>query len=770
MLDLLFNPLSIIAGQEQSSLPGLFISQAPRKAARNRSSDILLILLGLDGNSPLPAPALENLLLQTAEVYYRTQHSVTAGLRETAEYLNEFLLNRNLKSAREGLQAAGRLTMLSIHHDQVLLAQAGPTRSFVISGQRVEEFSDSSIGRGLGLSRTTTLRFYQPQFEPGDLLLVSPNPPATWIPATLTSLNQMGSEALRRRLLAQSGSDLQAVILQVQPGRGEVRPLRKLASTATEAPLGKAAPVSQPQPSTPIPPAPEKIPEPIEPPVAAQEVAAVETANLPAEEPTPAPKPAPSVEREPPAYSTAPSKPARPPRSGQTRRPAAGPALDLESRRRLGKIWKSCGALKTRIGQGLITFTRRVLPGNGEQNGLSTSSMLFVALIIPLVVVALSLTVYFRSGRSEQHTAYLAQAQKFIQQAAEQSDAALQRASWEQALYWIKQAEAYGQTEESIAYRKQVQSALDSIDGISRLDLQPALAGGFGTPVNITRIVASSTDLYLLDSSQGRILRLFMTGQGYEVDSQFDCSPGEKGSVIIRPLIDLVAVPLTNSYKATVMGIDDTGNLLLCGPDITASNQTTLTPPDNGWGKIVAIAYSQNVLYVLDNANNAVWRYDGTDLVFPNMPRLFFDKEIPVMADATDLAVYQDDLYLLHESGQMSRCTYSSFDFSPTRCTDPAPYEDSRSGRETNPTVFSDAQFLHMQVTQPPEASLYILDKKKGPAIYQFSLQLYLAKVLRPSVNSDFTLPEQDVTAFAITSGRLAVLAFGNQLYYATLP
>jgi hypothetical protein len=418
----------------------------------------------------------------------------------------------------------------------------------------------------------------------------------------------------------------------------------------------------------------------------------------------------------------------------------------------------------------LKSFSGRVLPGTGEHNGLSTGSMLFIALIIPLVVVALAMTVYFRSGRSEQHAVYLAQAEKFIQQAGDQTDTALQRASWEQALYWITQAEDYGQTDESVAYRQQVQAKLDALDGISRLNLQPALSGGFGSLVNITRIIPSGTDLYLLDSSQGRVLRMFLTNQGYELDTDFDCSPGAKGSIVVRALVDIVAVPSTNSFDARVMGIDDTGNLLLCGPDIPSSNQTTLTPPDNGWGKIVSIAYSKNVLYVLDVTNNAVWRYDGTDLIFPDMPRLFFDNDIPEMTDAIDLAIYEDDLYVLHQSGEMSRCTYSNYDFSPTRCTDPASYEDARSGRESNPTSFSDAQFMGLQVTQPPEASLYILDSKKGPAIYQFSLQLYLAKVLRPAVSTDFTLPDETVTAFAITSERLAIMAFSNQLYYASLP
>ncbi|HWQ04308.1 MAG TPA: hypothetical protein VN452_03020 [Longilinea sp.] len=773
MFDLLFHPLSLAAGQEQSSLPGLFISQSPRKASRNRNGDILLILLGLDGNSPLPAPAQESLLLQTAQVYYRSQHSVTSGLREAADSINDFLLNRNLKTAREGLQAAGRLTFLVIHKDQILIAQAGPANCFIISGTRVEVISDASLGRGLGLNRTTTLRFYQPPFDPGDLLLVSPYPPAAWTPALLSNLNQLGGEAIRRRLTTQSGPDLQAVILQVQPGSGEVRPLRgqppqKIDTTVTSAPETSVEasdfplePVANDLKASP------DSNESYQPNVSQENEFSMDGLELPPEESIP------SINRqaEAPVVHQTPSETAvDSPRSTRERRNAPRASLNPAARRQLSGIWKGYNAFRSRIGQAIKTISLRVLPGNGEQHGLSTASMLFIALIIPLVVVALAMTIYFRSGRGEQHATYLVQAEKFIQQASEQSDAALQRASWEQALYWIKQAENYGRSDQSIADREKVQGALDSLDGISRLNLQPALSGGFGSPVNITRIVTSSTDLYLLDSSQGRILRLFLTGQGYEVDPKFDCSPGEKGSVIIRPLIDLVAVPLTNSHKATVMGVDDTGNLLLCGPNITASNQTTLKPPDNGWGQIVSIAYSQNVLYILDVKNNAVWRYDGTDLIFPDMPRLFFDREVPVMADAIDLTIYQDDLYLLHQSGQMSRCTYSNFDFSPTRCTDPAPYEDARAGRERNPTAFSDAQFMHLQITQPPEASLYILDGKKGPAIYQFSLQLYLAKVLRPAVSADFALPNQAVTAFAVTPGRLAVLAFGNQLYYASLP
>jgi hypothetical protein len=773
LFDLLFHPLSLAAGQEQSSLPGLFISQSPRKASRNRNGDILLILLGLDGNSPLPAPAQESLLLHTAEVYYRSQHSVTSGLREAADSVNEFLLDRNLKTAREGLQAAGRLTFLVIHKDQILLAQAGPASSFMISGPRVEEMSDASLGRGLGLSRSTTLRFYQPAFGPGDLLLVSPYPPAAWTPAVLSNLNQLGGEAIRRRLAGQSGPDLQAVILQVQPGSGEVRPLRGQPPQKIEAPVVSTTGSTVAAAETLIEPA-SNTPLPIEyssgspsTNVPNEDEFSMDGLELPPEESITSVnrQPAVPVVQETPSAAAADSS-----RSARERRKAASVSLNPATRRRLSGMWKGYSAFKSRIGQAFKNFTVRMLPGNGDQHGLSTASMLFIALVIPLAVVALAMTVYFRSGRGEQHATYLVQAEKFIQQASEQSDAALQRASWEQALYWIKQAENYGRSDQSVADRDKVQAELDALDGTSRLNLQPALAGGFGSPVNITRIVTSSTDLYLLDSSQGRILRLFLTGQGYEVDPKFDCSPGEKGSVIIRPLIDLVAVPLTNSHKATVMGIDDTGNLLLCGPNITASNQTTLAPPDNGWGQIVSIAYSQNVLYVLDVKNNAVWRYDGTDLIFPDMPRLFFDREVPVMADAIDLTIYQDDLYLLHQSGQMSRCTYSNFDFSPTRCTDPAPYEDGRAGREQNPTSFGDAQFMHMQVTQPPEASLYILDGKKGPAIYQFSLQLYLAKVLRPAVNADFSLPNQAVTAFAVTPGRLAVLAFGNQLYYASLP
>jgi hypothetical protein len=60
---------------------------------------------------------------------------------------------------------------------------------------------------------------------------------------------------------------------------------------------------------------------------------------------------------------------------------------------------------------------------------------------------------------------------------------------------------------------------------------------------------------------------------------------------------------------AGVVALDADGTLLYCAPGQTpASSQ--LTPPDTGFGRIDAIAVTNEVLFVLDPKANAVWLYE----------------------------------------------------------------------------------------------------------------------------------------------------------------
>lgn len=837
MFDLTIYPLHLIAGREQHELPGLLASAAPRKAARMRAQDLLLLSLSFQvtavagaAGGPRYTPAQQQeMLRKLAETYFSFSGSVTAGLKAVAARLNDFLLARNLKSAHEG-QATGILNMAVVRGSTLILAHAGPTHSFLL-GKQVQHFDDSlaagaGAGRGLGLSRQAIPRFYQATVEPGDVLILCAAPPPSWNAHAFIAGPQHHFDLLRRRLLSDAADDLQAAVVRFQPGKGQIGYWRPPARPAHPAPP-ETAPAPQPEAS--LPPQPEAVPPdlPAQAPSPQAEAAAPaltepvptaqpETGLPPEPEPalTPPPEQAPQPEaaqpqvaqtlpartpvgagmsprpgraqpqpvptggaRRPmarPASTAAEPAKAEPARPRQPREPVIAPAL-ARFRATIRAAWMRGQPGRARIQQQMAAALRRAAPRRVDEAGrlvplfnFTTGTMLAVAIFVPLVVVAVAMAVYLQVGRSEQYQIIFQQAQLYAAQAAQQTDPNLQREAWTQAYELVRRAEQLQRTDESRALFQQAQDALDNLEGYVRLDYSPAVRA-FPADVNITRIVATLNDVYLLDSSVGRILRLYRTATGYEVDANFNCGPGQAGSLIISELVDVAALPPANEARAAVVGIDKTGNLVYCAPNMSGFSGSALALPDLFWGEIRAMRLSGDILYVLDPVNNAVYYYDGEGGRFNDKPHLFFDEEIPHMADVIDIAVDQEFLYLLHADGQMTICEGGGISLVSTRCTD-TPYGDPRPGYDPAPLAFEGVRFSQIQATQPPDPSLFALDGENH-AIYHLSLRrLNLQRQFRPRVDTDFPLPSEPATAFAIAPNRRALIAFGNEVFFAPAP
>jgi hypothetical protein len=153
-------------------------------------------------------------------------------------------------------------------------------------------------------------------------------------------------------------------------------------------------------------------------------------------------------------------------------------------------------------------------------------------------------------------------------------------------------------------------------------------------------------------------------------------------------------------------------------------------------------------------------------------PRLFFEEQVPQLDDAIDLAADRGDLYILHSDGRTTLCTFSVFEVSPTRCTDPAPYRDSRTGRE-NQLLLPESPFTRLLAVRPPDPSLFLLAGKTH-TVYRFSLRLLSYdrqyRLLSPGVLGA-TGQDQPATSLALTpDNRVMFLAFGSQLLYAGMP
>jgi hypothetical protein len=135
------------------------------------------------------------------------------------------------------------------------------------------------------------------------------------------------------------------------------------------------------------------------------------------------------------------------------------------------------------------------------------------------------------------------------------------------------------------------------------------------------------------------------------------------------------------------------------------------------------------------------------------------------MTDVIDMAVDKNDLFLLHTDGHTTLCTYSELGVSPSQCTDPLPYTDSRPGHEGQP-IDPYPAFSKIVNTQPPDPSTYLLDPK-SQALYHFSQRLAYQRQFRPQA----PITGGEASAFTFRpDNRLVFLVVGDQVYYAGLP
>lgn len=832
MFDLYLLTLNIASGQEKGDLPGLLAAPAPKRCDRSRAGDLLLAQFTLTGGSPLAEEQVEKLLQNTAGAYFSARGSATAGLRAAIEDLNNLLLTNNLQKVRQGGPRTGSLNLAVIRRNSLYLAQAGQTQAILLSGDEVQFFGDAPLNsRNLGVSRNITIQFYQATLREKDLLLLSPNPPKNWNETSLAGSPLLTFEQLRRRLLSQSGEELQAVIIQFQAGKGVVHRLKPRLQAAipqepqeskspAESPQPAAVEISQPAPQppavkieTPLPeekteetqaaaPAPETVGSvsfvPPRPPAVEQAIN-LDSYQIPRQSPTPAEgiyigsdqpasprSPAPEGEIRPARTAGMPENRRRtvlpPGSSPQTPaasvrpsapRPASQPSAAILLRKKLAAWWFRGKAAGEQVQMRAKTFTGRLVPASASQPAsLPVSTLLFIAIAVPLIVAAIATTIYSRSGWREQHYLYLQEAQKFANQAMAQSDPALQENLWNQSREWLEKAEGYGKTDESRILRLQVQQAIDRLEGVLRITLSPALSTPFPANVNITDItVADNGDIYLFNQSEGRILRMFPTAQGYDVDGAFKCGPGMVGASQVGPLVDQAALEFTNKFEATILAVDAQGNLLYCIPGEEPISKALPETGGAGWSNITAIArdIQMDTLYVADAGRKMIVYFDGQQSVFDEEAHNAFDNYIPTALDSTIDIAFNEDLFILYSNGRVAWCTQRNYTFSAAECEDPAAFGDTRPNRASDVAIFPNAKFTKLLASQPPDPALYIVEAGES-SIYLFSLKLNLQYLLRPQFDEEYIKPKRPISAFAVAPGRVGILAFGNEIYSAALP
>ena len=130
-LDLTLAPLYRINGMDQASLPGLMAAMPPRKTARGRERDRLIVYLLLTGNAVFSTGEYVQLASRAATTFFETHGTLTSALRTAAEAINKSLLERNMSTSGRGQYANGILALAAIRESQATFLLSGPMRAFI---------------------------------------------------------------------------------------------------------------------------------------------------------------------------------------------------------------------------------------------------------------------------------------------------------------------------------------------------------------------------------------------------------------------------------------------------------------------------------------------------------------------------------------------------------------------------------------------------------------------------------------------------------------
>ncbi|MEI7989696.1 MAG: hypothetical protein WCI88_11725 [Chloroflexota bacterium] len=769
-LDLTILPVSYSRTEVQRQLKDLYTAMPPRHAARGRSSDRLVLCYHPSGE-PLDENTQSKLLERLASLYYKTAGPVTSTMRVVAENLNEFLLKRNVRTLAKGdapfkgAESGSLLTMMvqrpSASGNAILyIGQCGPAYIFHGSENGVHSCSDPQrAGRGLGIGNKLSIHYQQIELQNHDFIFLARTPSQVGDLARFQGVHGQPLEKLHRHLLNQMNvkqdSEAEAlVLLHALTGTGQLQLVSaKMDSQAVKrevdgSELTKRTPPTQQNPVSPLPTTSPSL-----------ELPAVDGSQS-------APMQTEAVKPLPPSQATS-EKPVKIRKAEQT---------DVVNPKRQPARKNPLNVLLNNVLNFLHGFGRRVSPvfvhlGTEKPNDtpapLPQSVMAFIAVAVPVVVVAVTSMVYLQRGLGSLNRTYYQQAQTAAVSAVGENDPVNLRKIWLQTIDYLDKAEKYQVTGETKSLRTLADASLDDLEGITRLDFQPILAGRLAGTIDIRRILIVGEDLYLYNASNGDVLHAEHTAQGYELDPAFDCRPGPN----IGPLVDVVAYSVSPDAKGAVLGMDADGKLIYCKPKSDPIFET-LPSPDNGWSSPKTILYDVGKLYVLDPGVDKIWVYSQDDKgLFSKPPDFFFSEKIPALKSATSMVNHRGDFYILFNDGHLITCVYDVWYGTPTRCEDPALFTEARSDKsigglikypDGNPILFN--QIIY---APPPDPSIYLLDPNKL-STFHLSLRLTLQGQFRPQQEQAELY--RTASAFTVGQNRTLFLAVGNNVLAATLP
>jgi hypothetical protein len=583
--------------------PGMLVEVAPKKAARGRELDTFFALVTPSGENTAPAAFYDQMANISAERYFNSSGSVTAGLRAVFSSLNQDL-NEHNQSGKRPYEA--NLICAVLRDDELILARSGSGVALYRNAETLVMFptefenEDALFGPPLGIQPVPDIKMTRQTVAQGARLILSD-----------ASLTEMDIAKLKTSLATGDISD-------VLTGLKEIT-VPQVTLMAIE-----FVPPDAPSPDT---------------------VKDMRSSSR-APDATPAAS-APAA----PATTTTPDAPAsvRPPRQPR--------GLPRQVERSSGK---AALLLSRALGGANHLFDRIIPPPeDGGRGWLRASTATGIAVLIPIVIVLLVLAMGVGgTGQSEfELCVENAGETAAIARGIASSDVQGTLAAWNAVLSVVDRCNAIRAGDPAMtALTNEAQVVIDALFLVERRSTR--LVASF-TNATLTQVVLQGLDLYTLDAQNQLVYRVSLPQDGRPaVPSSGEPIPSMRlGAVVgqfqIGELIDIA----WSEETTQIIALDRNGVLIQCSPRFLQSCDAQQLLANERWISPTRMTLWQGRIYLLDPGANQVWRYDSSGGVYATSPIEYFAGENrPDITQAVDFGIDGAGVvYVLTQNGQMTK-------------------------------------------------------------------------------------------------------------------
>ena len=598
--------LYVVGGRSISNQPpGLLVEVAPRKAARGRELDTIFVLVTPSGEATAPAAFYDQMAQVSAERYFNSSGSVTAGLRTVFNTLNQDLTEHNIGGKK---QYEANILAAVLRDDELFLARVGSGVGLIQNqpGTQPQPFptdfgnDDALFGPPLGVHPIPDIKMSKYSISQGNRLLLAD--------ARLADLNM---EKLSAALAA---SDITEVLnaFKILVTTQLTMLVAEFVLPETPSPVavkeGRSTTKSaQTAPST----------------TATGEVKAVEI-----------PQPA----------NAKPSRRRNNAAREQAQRGAGSIALVL-----------------ARAFEGVNHLLDRIFPApaEGQRSRLKASTLAGITILVPVAIVILVVVMGVGGAEPTEFELCVAEANKTATaaRAIPSSDVTNTLNSWNAVITVVNRCNDIRKGDPLLASTlREGQNVIDKLFQVERRQTQ--VVASFPNAV-LKQVVLQGLDLYVLDAQNQQVYRTTLTEDGHQSvqSSKFPIPAMRVNASIsgfrVSNLVDIAwAEDITQ-----IVALDDKGVLIQCSPSFLQTCQAQQLLAAERWSSPTRMTLWQGRIYLLDPGANQIWRYDSTGGTYANPPvEYFVGDSRPDIRNAVDFAIDTNGyVYLLTADGQITK-------------------------------------------------------------------------------------------------------------------